>query len=162
MSRVKVGDVVYVYYHNASLKSQVTKVGRTRCTVPYYGRDEEFYIETGRSCGKSASTGSGFYFLTQAEQDAHAAQERDRALFRSIRLGMIESSRLSREDVAKVAGFLRELGYGHEPLDDRSDLIRHLHEHPDHAGRYPAGHDFVLVSTADIRRDHERQHERKG
>jgi 2-oxo-4-hydroxy-4-carboxy--5-ureidoimidazoline (OHCU) decarboxylase len=41
----------------------------------------------------------------------------------------------------------------------RSDLIRHLHTHPDHAGRYPAGHDFVLVGTMDIWRQHERQHE---
>jgi hypothetical protein len=40
----------------------------------------------------------------------------------------------------------------------RSELIKHLHTHPDHAGRYPAGHDFMLVSTADIRREHQRQH----
>jgi len=41
---------------------------------------------------------------------------------------------------------------------ERSDLISHLHGHPNHAGRYPAGHDFMLVSTADIRRQHERLH----
>jgi hypothetical protein len=41
---------------------------------------------------------------------------------------------------------------------ERSELIDHLHTHPDHAGSYPAGHDFVLVSTADIRRSHQRQH----
>lgn len=41
---------------------------------------------------------------------------------------------------------------------ERSELIDHLHAHPDHAGRYRAGHDFVLVSTADIARDHRRQH----
>lgn len=40
----------------------------------------------------------------------------------------------------------------------RSELIRHLHTHPDHAHRYRAGHDFVLVGTADVRRDHLRQH----
>ena len=44
----------------------------------------------------------------------------------------------------------------------RSELIGHLHTHPDHAGRYPAGHDFVLVSTADIRRAHQRQHGEEG
>ena len=38
---------------------------------------------------------------------------------------------------------------------DRVALIRHLHE--DHGG-YPAGHDFVLVSTANIVREHERKH----
>jgi hypothetical protein len=40
----------------------------------------------------------------------------------------------------------------------RVRLVDHLHNHPDHAGRYKAGHDFGLVSTADIRREHERQH----
>lgn len=44
----------------------------------------------------------------------------------------------------------------------RSALIRHLHTHPDHARRYRAGHDFVLTGTADIRRDHQRQHSQKG
>ena len=45
---------------------------------------------------------------------------------------------------------------------ERSELIEHLHTHPDHAGRYPAGHDFVLVSTVDIRRAHQRQHGEEG
>jgi hypothetical protein len=40
----------------------------------------------------------------------------------------------------------------------RSELIGHLHTHPDHAHRYKAGHDFVLVSTADIQCAHQRQH----
>lgn len=43
---------------------------------------------------------------------------------------------------------------------DRSELTRHLHTHQDHAGLYPAGHDFVLVSTADIRDEHARLHRR--
>lgn len=43
----------------------------------------------------------------------------------------------------------------------RAELIRHLHDHPDHAHRYRAGHDFVLIGTADIRRDHQRQHNQK-
>lgn len=40
----------------------------------------------------------------------------------------------------------------------RSDLIGHLHMHPHHAGFYKAGHDFVLVGTQAIRREHERWH----
>lgn len=39
--------------------------------------------------------------------------------------------------------------------EERSRLIAHLHD--DHGG-YPAGHDFVLVSTAHIRAEHERKH----
>lgn len=40
---------------------------------------------------------------------------------------------------------------------DRAVLIPHLHN--EHGG-YPAGHDFVLVSTADLRRVHAARHER--
>jgi hypothetical protein len=43
-------------------------------------------------------------------------------------------------------------------LSDRSSLISHLHKHSDHASHYPAGHDFVLVSTEDIRSEHGRKH----
>lgn len=39
---------------------------------------------------------------------------------------------------------------------ERSELIGHLHAA--HARHFPPGHDFVLVSTADIRRRHERLH----
>lgn len=41
----------------------------------------------------------------------------------------------------------------------RSWVIRHLLTHPDHAPRYPRGHDFVLRGTADIGREHERWHD---
>jgi hypothetical protein len=41
----------------------------------------------------------------------------------------------------------------------RSWVIRHLLTHPDHAPRYPKGHDFVLRGTADIGREHERWHD---
>lgn len=41
--------------------------------------------------------------------------------------------------------------------DERSELIGHLHA--EHGRHFPPGHDFVLVSTADIRRRHERLHE---
>jgi hypothetical protein len=44
---------------------------------------------------------------------------------------------------------------------ERCELTSHLHDHPDHAGHFPAGHDFTLVSTADIRRRHERLHEER-
>jgi hypothetical protein len=40
----------------------------------------------------------------------------------------------------------------------RTWLTGHLHEHPDHAWYYHAGHDFVLRSTADIAQEHERLH----
>lgn len=45
-----------------------------------------------------------------------------------------------------------------EDKPDRSELITHLHTHPDHAWRYPAGHDFVLESTVDIARLHRHLH----
>lgn len=41
---------------------------------------------------------------------------------------------------------------------DRNKLVNHLHTHPDHAWRYRAGHDFVLISNEDVRREHERLH----
>ena len=44
---------------------------------------------------------------------------------------------------------------------ERSALIAHLHTHPDHKHNYRAGHDFVLVGTQDIRRQHEHQHRKK-
>jgi hypothetical protein len=40
----------------------------------------------------------------------------------------------------------------------RGALIRHLHRHPDHARRWPAGHDFVLISTSEIEHTHEKLH----
>lgn len=40
----------------------------------------------------------------------------------------------------------------------RGALIRHLHKHPDHERRWPAGHDFVLVSTSEIEFMHEQLH----
>lgn len=43
----------------------------------------------------------------------------------------------------------------------RAELIRHLHTHPDHAHRYNAGHDFVLVGTDRIQRDHQQQHQQQ-
>lgn len=44
----------------------------------------------------------------------------------------------------------------------RAEITGHLLTHPDHADRYPAGHDFVLRSIADIRREHERLHGELG
>jgi hypothetical protein len=44
----------------------------------------------------------------------------------------------------------------------RSWIIRHLHEHPDHAGNYPRGHDFVLLGTVDIAREHEHWHDNRS
>lgn len=46
---------------------------------------------------------------------------------------------------------------GHPALADRSALIEHLHSDPSHGG-YVAGHDFVLVGTQDIVKEHERKH----
>lgn len=40
----------------------------------------------------------------------------------------------------------------------RVKLTRHLHTHPDHARRYPAGHDFVLRGTQDVAAEHQRWH----
>jgi hypothetical protein len=47
---------------------------------------------------------------------------------------------------------------GEMRADRRSEVIGHLHTHPDHAARYRAGHDFVLVSTAAIWREHQQLH----
>jgi hypothetical protein len=48
----------------------------------------------------------------------------------------------------------------HEYRDfgSRVTLIDHLHGHPDHAGHFPAGHDFFLVSTTDVAQRHRREH----
>lgn len=40
----------------------------------------------------------------------------------------------------------------------RAALVSHLHAHPDHAGFYKAGHDFVLRPAADVEAGHERWH----
>jgi hypothetical protein len=40
----------------------------------------------------------------------------------------------------------------------RAWVTDHLHHHPDHHHWYPKGHNFTLVSTMDIAREHERLH----
>jgi hypothetical protein len=67
-----------------------------------------------------------------------------------------------------IAAFARELlrwatPEGPDPewrilARERAELCRHLHEHPDHAGRYAKGHDFVLTGTDQIRKEHLRLH----
>jgi hypothetical protein len=41
----------------------------------------------------------------------------------------------------------------------RAWMTDHLRNHPDHHRRFPAGHDFTLVPTIDIARQHERLHD---
>ena len=40
--------------------------------------------------------------------------------------------------------------HAYRDFGSRVTLIDHLHEHPEHAGHFPAGHDFVLISTTDM------------
>ncbi|HEY1705527.1 MAG TPA: hypothetical protein VGG75_38060 [Trebonia sp.] len=63
----------------------------------------------------------------------------------------------------REAARLRQQAAGAEerPARDagwRAWVTGHLHHHPDHAGSYPAGHDFTFRSTADVGREHERLH----
>jgi hypothetical protein len=48
----------------------------------------------------------------------------------------------------------------HTDLADRAELITHLHNHPDHG--YRRGHEFVLISTADIQDQHRAWHAQAG
>ncbi len=64
-----------------------------------------------------------------------------------------------------LTAFARELlaGTEQEPAwrtasRERVKLIRHLHDHPEHGSRYPAGHDFVLVGTDRIEQLHASLH----
>jgi hypothetical protein len=62
-----------------------------------------------------------------------------------------------RDEELSVLGLTDPRPMAHTDLSDRSELIKHLHSGA-HGG-YPAGHDFVLVSTANIIQQHVRKHE---
>lgn len=72
---------------------------------------------------------------------------------------ILDETGLGEEQLGLVVRILiRDAGGDHVLLSDRAELIRHLHEHPDHADHYKPGHDFVLIGTEAIRQQHVRLH----
>lgn len=76
----------------------------------------------------------------------------------AARRATLEDNAYNRGGTRATENYVNRLALGEE----RAELIRHLHTHPDHAMRYPSGHDFVLRGTADIRAEHERLHAAMG
>lgn len=90
---------------------------------------------------------AGFYKPAAYRQSSQVSPRNDMRTHRCCVIG-------PREPLTDAVNFLIT-----DWAPSRAELTRHLLAHPDHAPNYPAGHDFVLRSTADVHREHERQHE---